>query len=269
MHLEHKASNAMRSERIAEIGRMTSGLAHEIKNPLSTIGLNIQLMHEDLEDIAKELPENSQTEDQIGRVQRRFGSLGRETQRLKDILEDFLRFAGRMKLDPKKNDVHQLIEELIDFFEPQTAEAGVNLRTQLAASPAEIVVDGALLKQALLNLMLNSAQAMTEARDKGKKHGGASELIIRTDNRKEMGNDMMTIHIIDTGPGMSEEVMGKIFEPYYSTKKGGTGLGMPTSRRIIEEHGGSLSVHSEEGKGTDFVIALPYQKADEITKSDS
>ncbi|WP_432798953.1 sensor histidine kinase [Poriferisphaera sp. WC338] len=255
------AQAARRSERLAELGTMTSGLAHEIKNPLSTVGLNIQLLHEDLDEIIKRLPRNaetgSQTDEEIARVQRRFGSLGRETQRLKDILEDFLRFAGRVQLDPKITDIHELIGELIDFFAPQASEAEVNLRTQLAANPSRIKIDGPLLKQSLLNLMINAVQAMVEAREKNMPHGGASELIIRTDCEKEMGQNTLSIHVIDTGPGISKESKEKIFQPYFSTKKGGTGLGLPTSRRIVEEHGGHMDVHAEVGKGTDFVIVLP------------
>ncbi|QQE10513.1 two-component sensor histidine kinase [Planctomycetota bacterium] len=248
-----------RSERLAELGGMTSGLAHEIKNPLSTIGLNLQLLHEDLDDLVKELPEGMETENKIVRTQRVFGALGRETQRLKDILEDFLRFAGRMKLEASKTDVHVLVEELVDFFGPQAEEAGVHLRTQLSADPSVITADGKLLKQALLNLMINAVQAMSDAKERGKDHGGASELIIRTENEKKIGEDVLVIHVIDTGPGMSDEVIGKVFQPYFSTKRGGSGLGLPTSRRIAEEHGGSLSVHAEEGRGTDFAILLPRE----------
>ena len=251
------AKSARRAERLAEIGTMTSGLAHEIKNPLSTIGLNIQLLHEDLDDMTKRLPQDAQTEQELARTQRRFGSLGRETQRLKDILEDFLRFAGRVKLDPKPTDAHQLIGELIDFFTPQAAEARINLRTQFAAETHNLNLDGPLLKQALLNLMINAVQAMTDARDKSLPHGGATELIIRTANSRELGQETLQIHITDTGPGLTDNAQDKIFQPYFSTKKGGTGLGLPTSRRIAEEHGGHLDVHTESGKGTDFIITLP------------
>ncbi|QDU32514.1 Sensor protein ZraS [Poriferisphaera corsica] len=248
-----------RSERLAEMGRMTSGLAHEIKNPLSTIGLNLQLLHEDLDDLVGELPSGMETDDKIARVQRVFGALGRETQRLKDILEDFLRFAGRMKLEAAETDVHALIEELVDFFGPQAEECGVHLRTQLLAKPSEISVDGKLLKQALLNLMINAVQAMTEAKEKGGDHGGASELMIRTENEEVSGKKGLAIHVTDTGPGIGDEVMKRVFEPYFSTKRGGSGLGLPTSRRIAEEHGGELLVHAEAGRGTDFAIRLPRE----------
>ncbi|MEX0655167.1 MAG: ATP-binding protein [Phycisphaeraceae bacterium] len=256
--LEQRARGA---ERLAELGTLAGGLAHEIKNPLSTVGLNIQLLQEDLAEIAEQAAPGALPEDRLGRVQRRFGSLQRETHRLRDILEDFLRFAGRVELDLQPTDVNALIDELADFFEPQARAAGIHLRTQLTASPAVAPADASLLKQALLNLLINAVQAMSEAREKNKPHGGASELIIRTTRRRPLDRDEVHIHIIDTGPGMSEAVVAKVFQPYFSTKRGGTGLGLPTTRRIIEEHGGHIDAHAVPGQGTDFTVVLPAEDA--------
>ncbi len=253
-HLEQRARTA---ERLAEMGTLTGGLAHEIKNPLSTIGLNLQLLQEDLADLEREAgPVTVDTGDRLSRTRRRLESLRRETDRLRDILEDFLRFAGRMKLDRQPEDLHAVVQELVDFFEPQTLAAGLQLRTQLLANPSTVSVDAALLKQAILNLLINATQAMQQAREKEVSTGGARDLIIRTE-RPRSPADEIELHVIDTGPGMSADVREKIFHPYFSTKRGGTGLGLPTSRRIIEEHGGRLTVHSEPGRGTDFTIALP------------
>lgn len=248
--LERQARSA---ERLAEQATMTSGLAHEIKNPLSTIGLNVQLLQEDLAEIAGATDGQSDVGQQVGRVQRRLAGLGREAERLRDILEDFLRFAGRLELDRSPTDINKLVDELAVFFEPQAAEQQVKLRVQCQANPAEALADAALLKQALLNLLINAVHAMADARDAGQPTGGANELIVRT-SRDESG---LRIHVTDTGPGMPPDVIARVFEPYFSTKRSGTGLGLPTSRRIIERHGGSLSVHSELGRGTDFVIELP------------
>lgn len=252
--LERRARAA---ERLAELGTMTGGLAHEIKNPLSTVGLNVQLLQEDVNDLAQDSGLSASHHDGLSRVQRRLESLSRETLRLRDILEDFLRFAGRVELDPQPTDVHVMIEELIDFFEPQAREAGINLRTQLSAEDATVSADAGLLKQAMLNLMINAVQAMTHAREKGEPHGGADELIVRTERGRLAGGSELRIHVTDTGPGMSEDVVEKVFQPYFSTKRGGTGLGLPTSRRIVEEHGGSLTVHADPGRGTDFMLSLP------------
>ncbi len=258
--LEQRARAA---ERLAELGTLTGGLAHEIKNPLSTVGLNVQLLQEDVAELSREEGLSESQHDGLGRVQRRLESLSRETLRLRDILEDFLRFAGRVELDPQPTDLHVMIEELIDFFEPQAREAEVNLRTQLSAESPTLSADAGLLKQAILNLMINAVQAMTQAREKNQPHGGADELIVRTERVRSPGGGGMApgeefrIHVTDTGPGMPADVAEKVFQPYFSTKRGGSGLGLPTSRRIVEEHGGALSVHADEGRGTDFVLSLP------------
>lgn len=252
--LERRAQAA---ERLAELGTLTGGLAHEIKNPLSTVNLNVQLLKEDICDAAAELPTGSVGSERLDRAQRRIDSLTRETQRLRVILEDFLRFAGQVKLDLHPTNINVLVEELVDFFAPQAQAAKIQLRTQLSANPPVAPADAGLLKQAILNLIINATQAMDEARNKNVAHGGCNELIIRTDRKKSGGQDELQIHVTDCGPGIPAERLEKIFQPYYSSKKTGTGLGLPTTRRIIEEHGGTVSVHSEVGKGTDFFIALP------------
>lgn len=252
--LERRARSA---ERLAEIGTMTSGLAHEIKNPLSTIGLNAQLIQEDLSDVAHALPDDLATQQHIGRVQRRFDSLTRETHRLRDILEDFLRFAGRMKLDLAPADINELVNELADFFSAQANASGLHIRTQLADTLPAASADVGLFKQALLNLLINASQAMVDARNANQPHGGANELLLRTEVVRVLNQNEIRIHVTDTGPGIALDQQSKIFQPYFSTKRGGTGLGLPTARRIIEEHQGSLTFISEPGQGTDFIISLP------------
>ena len=244
---------ARASERLAEQATMTSGLAHEIKNPLSTIGLNVQLLQEDLADIAGGVEPEGAVGQQVGRVRRRLAGLRREADRLREILEDFLRFAGRLELDLAPTEINQLVDELAAFFEPQAAERQINLRVQCRASPDRAQADASLLKQALLNLLINAVHAMADAQESNQPHGGATELILRT--TREEGR--LLIHVTDTGPGMSDDVATRVFEPYFSTKRTGTGLGLPTARRIIEQHGGTLTAHSEPGRGTDFIITLP------------
>jgi signal transduction histidine kinase len=254
---------ALAAERLAELGTMTSGLAHEIKNPLSTIGLNVQLVQEDLAELQPRLADHPPAADQLTRTRRRIDGLHRETDRLRHILEDFLRFAGRVELDPQPTDLNQLCDELIDFFQPQADEAAVRLRGDLPASPVVVAADGPLLKQAVLNLLINACQAMADARDKGEAHGGADELILRIVRcrkpEKRGARACVEIHITDTGPGIPGDAVSKVFQPYFSTKRGGTGLGLPTTRRIVEEHGGELQIHSAPGRGSDFVIRLPAE----------
>jgi len=241
--LQQRAASA---ERMAELGSLTGGLAHEIKNPLSTIGLNLQLLGESIE-------EAKVAEPHAGRMSRRIESLTAEVDHLRGILEDFLRFAGRMQLEREPTDLNKLVDEVADFYSPQAEQSGVQLRTQLDVNVGSVAVDRSLLKQALLNLLINATQAMVQARYADTAHGGGNELMIRT----QVTADGVELHVIDTGPGISDENRAKIFNPYFSTKSGGTGLGLPTTRRIAMEHGGELRVHTDTGKGSDFVIALP------------
>jgi signal transduction histidine kinase len=249
--VEHRARAAERrardAERLAELGSMTSGLAHEIKNPLSTIGLNAQLLGESLREAELE-------PGQRDRLRRRLDALSREVERLSGILADFLQFAGRMQLDPQPKDLVEVLDELSDFFMPQCEQAGIRLRTQLPGQPVIVPVDEGLLKQALLNLMINASQAMTSARPEQDLKG---DLMLRLDADRDCAN----VHVIDTGPGIEAERLETVFHPYVSSKPGGTGLGLPTARRIIEEHGGRLTVHSEPGQGSDFMIELPRASA--------
>jgi len=246
---ERRARDA---ERLAELGSMTGGLAHEIKNPLSTIGLNAQLLSE-------AIGESDLPQDQRERLQRRIEALSREVERLRGILTDFLQFAGRIKLDPQPHNLLRIVDEICDFFHPQTVQAGVTLRTQLPTNdqPLLVMVDEGMLKQALLNLMLNATQAMGEPhsgeRAKPQAANGQGELILRV----ESDDHEARVHVIDTGPGIAAERLDDIFRPYVSLRSGGTGLGLPTAQRIVQEHGGRITVHSDPGKGSDFIVHLP------------
>lgn len=255
---------AQAAERLAHIGTLTGGLAHEIKNPLSSINLNLQLLQEDMADLATDVAGEQAMVDKVGRVSRRLDSLARESNRLRDILEDFLRFAGRLKLDREPTNVNELVDELTDFFLPQAQASGVTLRTQLGEGLPDVSADASLLKQAVLNLLINGCQAMADARDKKEPTGGGGDLLIRTAIARSPTGPRVRVHVADTGPGISPENVQRIFEPYYSTKKGGTGLGLPTARRIIEEHGGTLGVHSETGRGTEFVVSLPVAERSDV-----
>jgi len=250
---------ARAAERMAEIGAMTGGLAHEIKNPLSTIGLNAQLLVEGLEDAQIAAEERS-------RLLNRTRALQRETERLRGILSDFLEFAGQVHLERRETDVRAMVEELVDFYTPEAERQGVRLRADRAGGGGVTGggdlpfarIDPRLVKQALLNLMINATQAMATA--PRSEAAATRELLLRAEAGKEPdGTRVVCIHVIDTGPGISDETLGSIFKPYFTTKSGGSGLGLPTSRRLIEEHGGRISVRSEVGRGSDFVVVLPVE----------
>lgn len=235
---------ARTAERLAEIGSMTGGLAHEIKNPLSTIGLNAQLLQEAIADLSLD-------EQDKGRLTRRVGALKLETERLRGILSDFLEYAGELRLAIAPVDIGMLLEELGDFFDPQARASGVRLRIEPPREPVSARIDGPHVKQAMLNLMLNAVSVM--------EHPSITtrDLILRGEACEDDGVASVRLHVIDTGPGMSPETVEKIFRPYYTTRAGGTGLGLPTARRIAEAHGGRLEVHTTPGVGSDFYVVLP------------
>ena len=222
-----------RAERLAELGTLTGGLAHEIKNPLSTVQLNLQLLLEEVE------PDNPA----YSRLINRLRTCERETSRLRDIVDDFLRYAGKMELEKKAISLNRICEELVDFFLPQAQLQKIQLRLKKAAEDVVVLADEKLLKQAVLNLMLNAMQAMP--------NGG--DMILSVWQIPTQG----VIEVIDTGVGIAPEVAAKIFDAYYSTKRGGTGLGLAMTRRIAQEHGGEIIVSSEPGKGSSFALRLP------------
>jgi len=229
-------ARAARAQRLAEVGTLTGGLAHEIKNPLSTVLLNLQLLQEDLD---RENPAYT-------RLTSRLNTVGREASRLRDILDDFLRYAGKIELRRQNVDLNVMLEELVDFFAPQAQFNRVQLRLKPHSGPLVVSIDPRLIKQAVLNLMLNALQAMP--------NGG--ELILSA-SAVSSSHPHAVIDVIDTGPGIPPEETERIFQAYYSTKKGGTGLGLAMARRIVEEHGGQIGVRSEPTKGSNFFIRLP------------
>jgi len=228
------AARARGTEHLRELSQLTGGLAHEIKNPLSTINMNLKLLSEDLEHNDSELHR---------RWLRRLEAVQHETQRLRAILDDFLRYAGKHELQIQTCDLRNVVEELTDFYSPQAEASNVIMRTSLGDQAITCDVDVNLIKQALLNLIINAVDSMAD--------GG--ELIINVSSDKRRG----VVEVIDTGPGIRPEDLPHVFGVYFSTKSGGSGLGLPTARRIIREHGGAIGVDSELGKGAKFTISVP------------
>ena len=243
-----------RSERLAELGKMTGHLAHEIRNPLSTIKINLKLLSEDMarhkteltQHQAKESDPQGSSAQHLERYHRKIETISNETDRLANTLSDFLTYTGRMELRPANHNLNELLDDLTDFYEPQAIGQGIQIRRSLNATRAICRIDADLIKQAFLNLFINATQAMT----------GGGELIVRTTNH----SDTLQVDVIDTGPGVAADQQEKIFEAYYTTRTGGTGLGLPMCRRIVEEHNGQIQLQSEPGKGSNFMITLPLVK---------
>ncbi len=224
------------TEDYAALAELAGGFIHEIKNHLNTLNLNLQLLAEDFEN-----PENQRERRALTRVQKLQG----ECQRLVDLSNDFLRFARITDLPLEPGDLRRLIEDMVDFFTPTARAANIDIKTFLSADLPTLKLNTEMLRQALLNLMLNAAQAMP--------NGG--ELTFQA----TVENSQVALSLIDTGMGIELEVLPKIFKPFYSTKSksGGSGLGLPTTRKIIAAHGGTIDVQSELGKGTKFTLRLP------------
>lgn len=221
--------------------RLAAGLAHEIKNPLSTMAINLALMEEDLgKNRAGDAVELSPREK---RIEKRVRTLQREIQRLETIVEDFLRYARGGEVNRAPHDLVQLVREVLEFVEPEDTRLSIRHHADLPVGLPLVMLDPGAFRQALLNLFVNARQAMSA--------GG--ELIVRV--RRE-GN-FVEVSVTDTGVGMKPDDVARCFQVYFSTKRGGTGLGLATTQRIVEEHGGTIGVISEVGRGTSFSIVLP------------
>ena len=221
-------------DQYTEIARLAGGLAHEIKNPLSTIRLNMELLAEDFRDAQS--PRDRRALKKVEVVQR-------ECQRLQDLLDDFLNFAKVRQLRTEPSRLNDLVHRVLDFFRPKAQTAGIEVVEYLAGDLPTVLLDHEAFHGALLNLVLNAEQAIPE--------GG--QLVVRTYTTA----DGVALDLIDTGCGMDERTCSKIFDAFFSTKKNGSGLGLPTTRKIVEAHGGTITVQSELGRGTQFTIKLP------------
>ncbi len=222
--------------------RLAAGLAHEIKNPLSTMAINLALLEEEWGH-ARRGPDAPEPGPREKRCLKRVQTLQREVRRLETIVEDFLRFARGGQVNRAPADLCALVKDVLEFVEPEDRAQGIRHHVDLPAGLPLVLLDTGAFKQAVLNLFVNARQAMPE--------GG--ELIVRV---QRLGN-FVELTITDTGVGMTPEDSERCFELYYSTKKGGTGLGLSTTRRIVVEHGGTIAVVSEKGRGTSFSIVLP------------
>jgi len=222
--------------------RLAAGLAHEIKNPLSTMAINLALLDEEWGG-ARRGAGAGEPSAREQRCLKRVHTLQREVRRLETIVDDFLRFARGGQINRAPADLCALVREVLEFVEPEDRAQGIRHHADLPAGLPLVMLDTGAFRQAVLNLVVNARQALPD--------GG--ELIVRVERQ---GN-FVELTVTDTGVGMTPEDLERCFEVYYSTKKGGTGLGLSTTRRIVEEHDGTITVVSEKGRGTSFSIVLP------------
>jgi signal transduction histidine kinase len=199
--------------------------------------MNLELLAEELE---------SDDSQRARRMLRRIGNLQGECRNLEEILNAFLQFARAGELHLSDGNLNTIVSDYVDFLEPQANSMEVELRPHLDSDLPVVMLDKSLMRQALVNLCRNAIEAMPE--------GGSIDLLTRT-----RGDDVV-LEIIDTGKGMDEKTRGQMFQAFFSTRSGGSGLGLPTVRKIVEAHHGRISCESEVGKGTRFTITLPAKR---------
>ena len=244
--LDSGREDPVRLRHLARLGALFAGFAHEIKNPLSTIGLNLQLVQEEIADSA---------EPRDQRMSRRLGVVESEVHRLHGILEEFLGYVRVPKLAHSPIEPDPFVVTTCEFLEPELLRKGVSLRVLSNAGPEPIRVDAEKIRAVLVNLLRNALDACEPG----------DEIFVQSRRVESKGRDVWRIIVADTGSGMDEATVGRVFDPWFSTKKKGTGLGLPTARLSIEQHGGRITVGSEPGRGTQFTIDLPYDPKDPDT----
>jgi PAS domain S-box-containing protein len=218
------------SERMAQLGRITAGVAHEVKNPLNSMRLW-------LENLKMSLPDGNELSHQAVRV------LDNEIDRLDTVVKRFLDFTRPPDLHQEETNLKDLLEEALAVQRPQMDRVNVKVEIRFSADVPPVLVDRQLLKQALVNLLLNAVEAMP----------GGGHLTVSLERRAEMAS----IEIADTGSGIAPEHRQRIFQLFFTTRPGGSGIGLASTFRAVQLHNGSIDFKSEVGRGTTFRIELP------------
>jgi two-component system sensor histidine kinase HydH len=231
--LRKTEAQLIRSEKLAALGQLAAGIAHEIRNPLTSINILIHSLREGLSS------ENSHGED--------LKVIEEEIDRINVIVDQFLRFAKPASPLLEKAEIPPIFEETLQLLKPQIERRRISVQKEFRSLPP-IIIDREQMKQVVLNLLLNAIQAMPE--------GGQLGL----SGQVPEDNQGVQLSIEDTGIGIPSEDMDKLFDPFFSTKEGGIGLGLSIAHRIIDQHHGKIEVESKPGKGTLFTIWLPMDE---------
>lgn len=235
--LKAQAEALARAEQLAAVGRISAQVAHEVRNPLSSIGLNVELLQDA---IARA---RFDSEDDGREARELLDAVTREVDRLAEVTEQYLSMARPPKPTLVAEDVTEVLDGVLAFSREELERAGVEVVRDFAPDTPQVLADEGQLRQVFLNLLRNAREAMTD--------GGRLTISTRG------AGDEVEIAIGDTGQGMVEAVQERLFEPFFSTKAGGTGLGLSVSQQILQAHGGSLACTSMPGEGTTFVLRLP------------
>jgi two-component system, NtrC family, sensor kinase len=230
--IQEREHRLIRSERLATVGRMAAQIAHEVRNPLSSIGLNAELLGDELADRGDE-------------PRKLIASISSEVDRLTEITETYLRFARLPRPKLESESLGAIVASVVELARGELAQAGVTLAVDVAPQLPDIAADEAQLRQALINLIRNAREAMTVG-------GKRLEISVRHEPPGQV-----VVRIADSGPGIGDADIGKIFDPFFSTKERGTGLGLALVHQIVVDHGGRIEVASPPGGGATFTLSFP------------
>ena len=236
--IQEREQRLIRSERLATVGRMAAQIAHEVRNPLSSIGLNAELLGDELATEADE-------------ARRMVASIIGEVDRLTEITETYLRFTRLPRPKLEREDLGGLVASVVAMGRGEIVQEGITLEVDIAPELPELPADEAQLRQALINLVRNAREALASAPTK--------RLGISVVNDRPSG--CLLVRVSDSGAGIDQHDLGKIFDPFFSTKAQGTGLGLALVQQIVVDHGGRIDVESVPGRGTTFTLAFPLRTA--------
>jgi signal transduction histidine kinase len=237
-------SEMVQAEHLATLGELATGVAHEIRNPLAGIAGAIEII---TKDFPKDHPDREIMED-----------LREEVHRIEKVLNDLLLYARPKPPHFGRFDLKETVARTLHLASQQTGSKRIEFSIQIPADIPTFRMDAEQLHQVLLNLVLNGIQAIDRE--------GKITIAANTQNSRLPGrSDLLEISVSDTGPGIPPETLDRIFRPFYTTKRGGTGLGLSLCRRIISQHGGTLTAESELSRGSRFLIRLPLREAIEET----
>jgi len=232
-------AQAQMDDRLAFVGALAAGLAHEIRNPLNVLSMNLQMLEEDL---------GSRPAGDGGETRVFLAALQGEVRRLSSLVNNFLSYARPHQPSFESKDLNRILRDLCLFVRPEFESRGLTLRQDLSPYLPPVDLDEALIRQGVLNLLINASQVL--------KPGGTASVETRVGPQGEA-----IIAIADDGPGIKPADRERIFEVFYSSRGGGTGLGLPIAARIMEAHGGSIAVDSAPGQGARFILTLPRRHA--------
>jgi two-component system, sporulation sensor kinase E len=229
------AQQTIESERLNALTLLAAGVAHEIGNPLNSLNIHLQLLERKVQEVQGDARREMQDSIDVARA---------EISRLDSIVSQFLRAIRPTRPQLHPENVNAIVDEAVRFFTPEIQDRDMVVEQELRSDLPPLELDRDQMKQAFYNVIKNSLEAM-------KRRG---ILRIRTD----MDESHVIVSFTDTGGGISADNLSRVFEPYFTTKSSGTGLGLLIVRRIVREHGGELSIQSSEGKGLTLAIRLPY-----------